>query len=112
MPSPRSHEALPRPRLLLVGDGPEAGNLRGQWPDAVCRHARRALATHYASADLFLFPSLTETFGNVTLEAMAERGLPVVAFGSPPPASTSSTATTACSPASATTANSPAPPVR
>ena len=38
-----------------------------------------ALAAHYASADLFLFPSLTETFGNVTTEAMAS-GLPVVAF--------------------------------
>ena len=37
------------------------------------------LAAHYASADIFLFPSLTETFGNVTLEAMAS-GLPVVAF--------------------------------
>jgi UDP-2,3-diacylglucosamine pyrophosphatase LpxH len=37
------------------------------------------LAAHYASADLFLFPSLTETYGNVTLEAMAS-GLPVVAF--------------------------------
>jgi glycosyltransferase involved in cell wall biosynthesis len=37
------------------------------------------LATHYASADLFLFPSLTETYGNVTLEAMAS-GLPVVAY--------------------------------
>ena len=37
------------------------------------------LPTHYASADVFLFPSLTETFGNVTLEAMAS-GLAVVAF--------------------------------
>jgi glycosyltransferase involved in cell wall biosynthesis len=38
-----------------------------------------SLAIHYASADLFLFPSLTETFGNVTLEALAA-GLGVVAF--------------------------------
>jgi glycosyltransferase involved in cell wall biosynthesis len=37
------------------------------------------LAAHYASADLFLMPSMTETFGNVTTEAMAS-GLPVVAF--------------------------------
>jgi glycosyltransferase involved in cell wall biosynthesis len=37
------------------------------------------LATHYASADLFLFPSLTETFGNVVTEALAS-GLPVVAY--------------------------------
>ena len=37
------------------------------------------LATHYASADMFLFPSVTETFGNVTTEAMAS-GLAVVAF--------------------------------
>jgi glycosyltransferase involved in cell wall biosynthesis len=37
------------------------------------------LAAHYASADLFLFPSLTETYGNVTLEALAS-GLPVVAY--------------------------------
>ena len=37
------------------------------------------MATHYASGDLFLFPSLTETFGNVTTEALAS-GLGVVAF--------------------------------
>jgi glycosyltransferase involved in cell wall biosynthesis len=37
------------------------------------------LAQHYASADLFLYPSLTETFGNVVLEGMAS-GLPLVAF--------------------------------
>lgn len=45
-----------------------AGVLRGE-----------ALAEHYASADLFIFPSITETFGNVTLEAMAS-GLGVVAY--------------------------------
>jgi glycosyltransferase involved in cell wall biosynthesis len=43
----------------------------------MCSHAQ--LATLYASADLFLFPSLTETFGNVTLEALAS-GTPVLAF--------------------------------
>ncbi len=71
----------PRARLVLVGEGPEAKALRSKLPDAIFTGARRGedLATHYASGDLFLFPSLTETFGNVTLEAMAS-GLPLVAY--------------------------------
>ena len=73
--------AAPGARLLLVGDGPMRGALRAACPDAVFAGERRGddLAAHYASADLFLFASLTETFGNVTVEAMAS-GLPVVAY--------------------------------
>ena len=62
--------------------GPRARELAGALSrDAVFAGVRRGddLAAHYASADLFLFPSLTETFGNVTPEAMAS-GLAVVAF--------------------------------
>jgi len=55
--------------------------LQQQVPDAVFCGAQRGevLAEHYASGDLFLFPSLTETFGNVVLEGMAS-GLAVVAY--------------------------------
>lgn len=68
-------------RLVVVGDGPERARLQHAYPG---HHftgmlTGAALAEHYASADLFLYPSLTETFGNVTLEAMAS-GLAVVAF--------------------------------
>ncbi len=68
-------------RLVLVGDGPERPAWQAKRPDAVYCGARRGreLAAHYASADVFVFPSLTETFGNVTLEAMAS-GLAVVAY--------------------------------
>jgi len=71
----------PSARLLLVGDGPSRKRLEQQHPEhlfAGMRHGED-LAAHYASADLFLFPSLTETYGNVTLEALAS-GLPVVAY--------------------------------
>jgi len=68
-------------RVVLVGDGPQSAELRARYPDFVFAGMRTGgdLAEHYASADVFLFPSTTETFGNVTLEAMAS-GLAVVAY--------------------------------
>jgi glycosyltransferase involved in cell wall biosynthesis len=68
-------------RFVLVGDGPLGPALRAAHPDFVFCGVQRdeRLATHYASADVFVFPSETETFGNVTLEAMAS-GLAVVAY--------------------------------
>lgn len=68
-------------KFIWVGDGPSRAGLAEQNPDFIFAGMRRGedLARHFASGDLFLFPSLTETFGNVTLEAMAS-GLPLVAF--------------------------------
>ena len=68
-------------RFVLVGDGPLGPALRAAHPDLVFCGVQRGerLAVHYASADVFLFASETETFGNVTLEAMAS-GLAVVAY--------------------------------
>ena len=74
-------EVRPDARFIWVGDGPARAALQKKNPDfhfCGMQHGQ-ALARHYASADLFLFPSLTETFGNVTLEALAS-GLPVAAF--------------------------------
>ncbi|MGB3544508.1 glycosyltransferase family 4 protein, partial [Rubrivirga sp.] len=66
-------------RALVVGDGPERSALEDALPDAVFTGhlGGTEIATAYASSDVFLFPSETETFGNVTLEAMAS-GLAVV----------------------------------
>ena len=71
----------PTARFVLVGDGPARKTLSAAHPDFVFAGVRRGgdLARHYASGDLFLFPSVTETFGNVTLEALAS-GVPVVAY--------------------------------
>jgi glycosyltransferase involved in cell wall biosynthesis len=74
-------EAHPATRLVLVGDGPERTTWQARRPDArFCgTQTGEALAAHYASGDVFLFPSLTETWGNVTIEAMAS-GLAVLAY--------------------------------
>jgi glycosyltransferase involved in cell wall biosynthesis len=71
----------PRARFVIVGDGPARASLAERHPDIVFTGIRRGedLARHYACGDLFLFPSLTETFGNVTLESLAS-GVPVIAF--------------------------------
>ena len=68
-------------KFILVGDGPLRTSLQKKHPNLIfCGMQTGAvLARHYASADIFLFPSETETFGNVTLEAMAS-GLAVVAY--------------------------------
>ena len=75
----REHE--PRTRLVLVGDGPERTRLQQRSPGTVFAGVQRGaeLAAHYASADVFLFASMTETFGNVVPEAMAS-GLAVLAY--------------------------------
>jgi glycosyltransferase involved in cell wall biosynthesis len=78
---------LPLPGTkVVVGDGPSREHLQARFPDAVWRGWRfgEDLATHFASADCFVFPSRTETFGNVILEAMAS-GLPVASFPAPGP---------------------------
>lgn len=68
-------------RMVWVGDGPSLAALRARHPDHVFAGPRvgEDLAAHYASADLFLFGSLSETWGNVLAEAMAS-GLAVVAY--------------------------------
>jgi glycosyltransferase involved in cell wall biosynthesis len=74
-------KARPDARLVLVGDGPMSAELEKSGVGVVVagRRENGELSAHYASADIFLFPSTSETFGNVTLEAMAS-GLAIVAY--------------------------------
>lgn len=68
-----------RHRLVIVGDGPLRPFIASRCPGAICvgTLGRDALAEAYASADVFVFPSTTDTAGNVVLEAQAS-GLPVI----------------------------------
>ena len=81
----QAYEAMrrirPDARLVLVGDGPLENQLKQRNVGCVIagRKVNGELARHYASADVFLFPSMSETWGNVTLEAMAS-GLGIVAY--------------------------------
>ena len=71
---------------VLVGDGPARPQLQARFPEAhflgMKPHSETPL--YYAAADVFVFPSLTDTFGTVLLEAMA-CGLPVAAYPVPGP---------------------------
>jgi glycosyltransferase involved in cell wall biosynthesis len=66
---------------VVVGDGPDLAGLKTRYPDVhfLGGRAHGELARIYASSDVFVFPSRTDTFGNVLLEAMAS-GCPVAAF--------------------------------
>lgn len=71
----------PRTRFVLVGDGPLRAELELKNPEFVFAGTRRGeeLAAYFASADVFLFASVTETFGNVITEALAS-GLVVAGY--------------------------------
>ncbi|MDR3471923.1 MAG: glycosyltransferase family 1 protein [Devosia sp.] len=66
---------------IVVGDGPQLDDLKRRYPAAVFPGLKRgaALAAIYRSADVFVFPSKTDTFGNVMIEALSS-GVPVAAF--------------------------------
>jgi glycosyltransferase involved in cell wall biosynthesis len=66
---------------IVVGDGPQLAELREAYPEAIFLGKRTGaeLAAAYRSADVFVFPSLTDTFGNVMIEALSS-GVPVAAY--------------------------------
>ncbi len=82
---------------VVVGDGPQLAMLQRKYPDAVFTGAKQGeeLARHFAAADVFVFPSLTDTFGLVLLEALA-CGVPVAAFPVPGPLDVIGTAPVGC----------------
>ncbi len=71
---------------VIIGDGPSLDDLRNRYPEAVFMGALSGdeLASAYRSADCFVFPSMTDTFGMVVIEALAS-GLPVAALPVPGP---------------------------
>lgn len=71
---------------VVVGPGPQLDELKERYPKVVFKGPKSGaeLAAHYACADVFVFPSLTDTFGLVILEAMAA-GTPVAAYPAPGP---------------------------
>jgi glycosyltransferase involved in cell wall biosynthesis len=77
----RARALRPGTRMIVVGDGPARARLEAAHPEARFVGVQRGaeLAAHYASSDVFLFPSLSDTFGNVVMEALAS-GLPVVSY--------------------------------
>ena len=82
----QARAACPETRMVVVGDGPARGALEKAHPQVQFVGVKRGadLAACYASADVFLFPSLSDTFGNVVMEALAS-ALPVVAFDTAAP---------------------------
>jgi glycosyltransferase involved in cell wall biosynthesis len=77
---------IPAGSKLVVGDGPQLAELAARHPEVRFAGAKfgEELARHYASGDVFVFPSRTDTFGLVLLEALAS-GLPVAAYPVPGP---------------------------
>ncbi|MDD2684578.1 MAG: glycosyltransferase family 1 protein [Gallionella sp.] len=77
----KMHAINPTAKLVMVGDGPARAALQSAHPHVLFVGMKTGdeLAAHYASGDIFLYPSLTETYGNVTVEAMAS-GLATLAY--------------------------------
>ena len=77
----KMQEVEPRTRCVVVGEGPSFGRFERENPNVICYRFKHGeeLAQIYASADILVFPSMTETFGNTVTEALAS-GLVVVAF--------------------------------